>query len=78
MANKRAEYIVETPETCMGDVLNHLNELGAWFEDLELCGATSRLRFRAPEANMQGFQEWLMRATHTTSRATCKFYRNLH
>jgi len=78
MENKRAEYVVEAPETYMGDVLSHLNELGAWFEDLELCGGTSRLRFRAPEANMEGFPEWLKHATRTANGATCRFYRNLH
>jgi len=78
MANKREEYVVEAPEPYMGEVLIHLNELGAWFEALELCGGTSRLRFRAPEANMQGFPEWLKRATRTTNGATCRFYRNLH
>ena len=74
----RAGYVVETPESCMGDVLSHLNELGAWFEDLEHSSGTSRLRFRAPEANMHGFSEWLRRAMCSMSGATCRFYRNLH
>jgi translation elongation factor EF-G len=78
MANQRTEYIVEAPETYMGDVLSYLNELGAWFEELEKFGGTSRLRFRAPEANMQGFPEWLKRATRTATGTSCSFYRNLH
>ncbi|MGB5300616.1 MAG: hypothetical protein WBN08_09510 [Thiogranum sp.] len=78
MANQRAEYIVEAPETYMGDVLSYLNELGAWFQELENLGGTRRLRFRAPEANMQGFQEWLKRTTRTANGTSCRFYRNLH
>lgn len=78
MANKQTEYVIEAPESYMGDVLSYLNELGAWFEDLEKRGGTSRLRFRAPEAGMQEFQEWLKLATRTTSGASCRFYRNLH
>ena len=78
MTNKRAEYVVEAPETYMCDVLSYLNELGAWFENLEKRGGTSRLCFRAPEANMQGFQEWLTSATRTENGTSCRFYRNLH
>ena len=62
----------------VGGGLSHLNELGAWFEELEKLGGTRRLRFRAPEANMQGFQEWLKRATRTAKGTSCRFYRNLH
>jgi hypothetical protein len=75
MVNKRAEYIVEVPETCMGEVLHHLNELGAWFEKLEERSGTSRLRFRAPEAKMQGFDQWLRRAAN---KSACRFFQNLH
>jgi predicted membrane GTPase involved in stress response len=78
MVNKPAEYVIEAPENYLGDVLIHLNELGAWFKDLEKRGGTSRLRFRAPEANMQGFQDWLERATRTTNGTSFRFYRNLH
>lgn len=78
MTNKRTEYIFEAPETYMCDVLSYLNELGAWFENLEKHGGMSRLRFRAPEANMREFQEWLKRATRTKHGTSCRFYRNLH
>lgn len=78
MAKKRAEYVVEAPESDMRDVLNYLNELGAWFEKLEIRGGISHLHFRAPESNMRGFQEWLKRATRTTDGKSCRFYRNLH
>jgi predicted membrane GTPase involved in stress response len=78
MVNQLAKYVVEAPETYMGEVLNHLNELGAWFEDLEKRGRTSRLCFRAPEAKMRGFQEWLKRATRTANGTSWRFYTNLH
>ena len=78
MANRRKEYVLEAPDTYMCDVLSYLNELGAWFEGLEKQGGRSRLRFTAPEAGMQQFQEWLKHATRTTNEPGRKLDRNLH
>ena len=74
MAIYLSEYIVETAETYLGDVMGHLNWLGAWIEELESHDGVLRLRFRAPGANMHGFEEWLRHAT----KGTGKVYRNLH
>jgi hypothetical protein len=40
-----------------------LNSLGAWIDDVEDYNGVIRLTFRAPEANMHGFESWLSRAT---------------
>ena len=61
MEKKCSEYIVETTETYIGDVMVQLDTLGAWLEDLENCSGSMRLRFRVVKANMRGFEDWLKR-----------------
>ena len=70
----RSKYVVETAETHIGNVVAHLDALGAWLDYLDNCAGTLRLRFRALEANMRGFDEWLKRATNGTG----KFYAGLN
>jgi predicted membrane GTPase involved in stress response len=63
MNNTFVHYILETSEAYLGDVVVELNSLGAWIDDVEDYNGVIRLTFRAPEANMHGFESWLSRAT---------------
>jgi translation elongation factor EF-G len=63
MNNTFVHYILETSEAYLGDVVVKLNSLGAWIDDVEDYSGVVRLTFRAPEANMRGFELWLRRAT---------------
>lgn len=74
MENGLAHCTVEAPELyiALATVTIKLNSLGGWFDNLDNQQGVICLAFRAPEANISGFERWLSRATNGSG----KLYRN--